>query len=188
MKNNNTNKFNFLTHLLLFSLFLGFSVTVVGQQSPGEAKPPKQIYAKSVLGEKSPEIFVENWISDQPDSKNKFVLVDFWATWCGPCRKAIPELNHWAEKYKENLVVIGLSDESVEKIQSMKQPVMNYFSASDTQKRTKSELQVRGIPHVILIDPQGIVRWEGFPFLPGYELTDQVLEEIFATYGKGKKK
>lgn len=178
----------FTLSITFLLLILSTGNPVNGQSATNAGNPPKQIYAKSVINQQAPEIFVENWITEQPDFKNKFVLVDFWATWCGPCRKAIPELNHWAEKYKDELVVLGLSDESVEKIKGMKQPEIKYFSASDTQKRTKSELQVRGIPHVILIDPQGIVRWEGFPFLPGHELTDQVLEDLFQTYGKKKRK
>ncbi len=39
-------------------------------------------------------------------------------------------------------------------------------------------LEVTGIPHVILIDPQGIVKWEGFPFLAGHELTEDVVAKI----------
>lgn len=184
------NTINKIKHFSLFFSLLTIIVvssSVFGQQSTTQTNQAKQMWAKSVIGEKAPEIFVENWISEQPNFKNKFILVDFWATWCGPCRKAIPELNNWAEKFKDQLIVMGLSDESVEKVQKMKQPEIHYFSASDTQKRTKTELQIRGIPHVILIDPQGIVRWEGFPFLPGHELTDQVLEDIFKTYGKSKK-
>ncbi len=38
--------------------------------------------------------------------------------------------------------------------------------------------EVSGIPHIVIIDPQGIVRWQGFPFLAGYELTDEVIDEI----------
>ena len=54
--------------------------------------------------------------------------------------------------------------------------------AIDTQSRTKKAVEVTGIPHILIIDPQGIVRWEGFPFLPGYELTDQVVADIINKY------
>ena len=112
------------------------------------------------------------------------VVIDFFATWCGPCKKAIPELNHWYEKYGDKLVVIGLSDETEAKVTAMKQPVISYYSAIDTQKRLKNTYQVSGIPHVVLIDPNGIVRWEGFPFLQNNELTDAVMEDIFKKYAK----
>ena len=38
------------------------------------------------------------------------------------------------------------------------------------------------IPHILIIDPRGIVRWEGFPFLPGFELTDKVVADIINKY------
>jgi hypothetical protein len=39
-------------------------------------------------------------------------------------------------------------------------------------------VEVKGIPHVMIIDPQGIVRWEGFPFLSGHELTEEVVKNL----------
>jgi len=144
----------------------------------------KQLWAKSFLNQKAPDLVVEKWLTKEPDRKGKFVLVDFWATWCGPCRKAIPELNALHKKFGDRLVVIGLSDEPESKVKAMADPVIEYFSAIDTQARTKKVVEVKGIPHVMLIDPQGIVRWEGFPLLDGYELTEKVVEEILA---KGSK-
>lgn len=41
---------------------------------------------------------------------------------------------------------------------------------------------MKGIPHVILIDPHGIVRWEGYPLLPGNKLTADVLKTLFEKY------
>ena len=117
------------------------------------------------------------------DFKGKVIIIDFWATWCGPCKKAIPEVNRWAKKYKDKMVVIGLSDEPESKVRAMKNPVIGYYSAIDTKRRMKSALQISGIPHVIVIDPKGIVRWQGFPFLRGFELTDAVLEGLFKKYG-----
>ena len=77
-------------------------------------------------------------------------------------------------------VVIGVSDEPEAKVQSLADPKIGYFSAIDTQGRTKKALEVSGIPHVIILDPQGVVRWEGFPFLKGFELSEKVVEEILA--------
>lgn len=164
-----------LLALLLFAFFPGLHAQ--------DETPNKKMYAKSFYHQKAPELVVEKWLSDKPDTKGKFVMIDFWATWCGPCKRAIPEINRWAEKYKDKMVVIGLSDETEEKVNRMKSPVMEYYKAIDTQHRTKSAYQVTGIPHVVVIDPEGIVRWQGFPFLRGYELTDEVLENIFQKYG-----
>ena len=150
---------------------------LVSAPLPAQAEE-KQLWAKSFLNQKAPELVVEKWLTEKPDTAGKFVLIDFWATWCGPCRKAIPELNAFAEKFKDKLVVIGVSDETEEKVKSMKEPQIAYFSAIDPQGRTKKQYEVKGIPHVVLIDPKGVVRWEGYPLLTGHELTEKVVAEI----------
>jgi len=147
-------------------------------------KSEKKLWAKSFLGQKAPELHIEKWLTKEPDRKGKFVLIDFWATWCGPCRKAIPELNALHKKFDDKLVVIGLSDEKEAKVVGMKEPKIEYFSAIDTKERTKKAVEVKGIPHVIIIDPQGIVRWEGYPLLDDHELTEKVVADILTKYGK----
>ena len=158
----------------MFLIVFLFSLSIFAQK--------KQLWAKSFLNEKAPELVVEEWISSEPDIKGKFVLIDFWATWCGPCIRAIPELNSFHEKFKENLVVIGISDEYKEKINNFKKVKIEYYSAIDTNETLKNIYQVKGIPHCVLIDPDGIVRWEGFPTLKGEELTEKVISEIIAKY------
>ena len=66
----------------------------------------------------------------------------------------------------------------------MTTPKMDYAVAIDTQARMKKAVGVTGIPHVLIIDPQGIVRWEGFPLLDGFELTEQVVADILAKNSK----
>lgn len=142
----------------------------------------KELYAKSFLGKVAPELIVSKWITQPPPSmKGKFVLVDFWTTWCGPCLRSIPELNRIRRKFSDDLVVIGLSDETPAAIQAML-PRIDYYVATDPPGNTKNAVEVRAIPHCLLIDPQGIVRWEGNPLQPGYELTLDVVAKIVADY------
>lgn len=163
--------------IILMALLLVSSFAFAQESNNG-----KQLWAKSVLNEKAPELTVTEWISQKPDTKGKFVLVDFWATWCGPCRKAIPELNEIQKQFKDDLIVVGLSDETVEKIKAMKEPVIDYYYGIDPQGTMKKALEVKGIPHVILIDPKGIVRWEGFPLLDNHELTPEVVKNLIGKY------
>lgn len=149
-----------------------------------DVTPNKKLFARSFYHQKAPEFVVEKWLTDVPDMKGKFIMIDFWATWCGPCKRAIPQINEWHRKYKDKMVVIGISDEPEERVRAQKEPVKEFYLAIDTQKRMKNAYEVAGIPHIVIIDPKGYVRWQGFPFLAGHELTDEVIDEIIAKYGK----
>ena len=58
-----------------------------------ESNNGKQLWAKSFLNEKAPELTVETWISKKPDTEGKFVIIDFWATWW-----SLPESNSRAQR------------------------------------------------------------------------------------------
>jgi thiol-disulfide isomerase/thioredoxin len=158
--------------IILFVLSIHFSSTA----------QEKQMWAASVIDQEAPELYVEKWLSAEPNTEGKFVLIDFWATWCGPCKRGIPEMNKFQKEFKEDLIVIGLSNETEAKVKKHTRPSIEYYSAIDTKSRTNIELKIKGIPHCILINPEGIVVWEGFPGLSGYELTSTVIKEIIAKY------
>ncbi len=153
------------------TLFLGLITLVAFAQE-------KKLWAKSYINKKAPELIVENWISDKPETQGKFILIDFWATWCGPCKKAIPELNAYHKKFKDKLVVIGLSDESKSTVKKQRNPLIEYYNAIDTRARTKTDYEVQGIPHCVIINPKGMVVWEGWPHQKGYELTEAVIVDL----------
>lgn len=139
----------------------------------------KDLFADDVRGKPAPKFEVENYMNAEPDRKGKVVLIDFWATWCGPCRKAIPELNEIQEKFKDDLVVIGISDESPATVQDfMAKTEMKYTSAIDMQATMKKAINVRGIPHVIIVSTDGIVRWQGFPLDENDPLKPEVVKQI----------
>jgi len=142
----------------------------------------KKLWAKSYLNQEAPPLVVEKWLSEKPETKGKFLIIDFWATWCGPCKKAIPELNEFQKEFKDQLIVIGLSDETQARVKKMTTPVIDYYSAIDTKKRTKRSYEVRGIPHCVIINPKGIVVWEGWPHLKGFELTSNVIKRLIKDY------
>src|SRR5205814_1980699 len=114
------------------------------RQVSGNGIRPHPIHAKSFLNQPAPSLQVERWLTEQPDMSGKFVLVDFWATWCSPCRQSIPQLNDLHAKFKDRLVVIGLSDEPEQAIRRMREPRIDYAIATDTHHRTKSEVEVKG--------------------------------------------
>ena len=153
--------------------------TPINAAGSPEGIAPHQIHAKSFLNQPAPAIQTEKWLWGEPDTRGKFVLVDFWATWCQPCRRAIPGLNVLSHKFQDKHVVIGLSDEPEQKVRGMTSPKIDYFVAVDTQRRSSREVAVTGIPHALLIDPQGIVRFEGMP----HYLGEASLAKLIAKYG-----
>jgi thiol-disulfide isomerase/thioredoxin len=107
---------------------------------------------------------LEQWLTAEPDRQGKVVLIDFWATWCGPCRETIPELNEFQKEFKDDLLVIGVSDEQAKIVTDfMQNTKMEYPSAIDPAKRMDKATNVKGIPHVLVISTDAIVRWQGFP-------------------------
>ena len=136
------------------------------------------LLARSFRGQRPPQIIVDEWLTPPPDVSGKFVLVEFWTTWSEACRDAIPHLNNLQAKYKDRLVVIGLSDESVADVQKMTSPRMEYSVGTDPQAKTLQAIEVRAIPHAILIDPKDIVRFEG---VPGY-LDEKMMDHLIAKY------
>ena len=151
-----------------------------GDYRPPEFREPKRLWARSCLYEKAPDLVVEEWIGPAPETAGKYVLVEFWATWCPPSRRSIALLNRLHERFGRELVVIALSDQPAEEVRALREPKVRCYSAVDTQARMKRALGVFGIPHAILIEPGGYVVWEGFPLQKGYELTEAKVEKILA--------
>ena len=95
------------------------------------------------------------------------VLLDFWATWCGPCRMSIPMVQDFYVRHKQQgLVVIGLNidDEPSGVFGFVKKFKMSYTVLFAGNSSVPSDYEVDGIPHFVFIDPQGNVKrvYQGF--------------------------
>jgi cytochrome c biogenesis protein CcmG, thiol:disulfide interchange protein DsbE len=165
--------------LAAFSALLAGPLLLAADQ-PGYPKiVAKTLYADEVRGKPAPKFEVEQWLTAEPDRAGKVVLIDFWATWCPPCRATIPELNDYQAKFKDDLVVIGVSDEAPNVLKDfMGKTEMKYAVAIDRAGRMKGAIGVIGIPHVLIISTDGIVRWQGFPLSDQEPLTADIVRQI----------
>ena len=107
------------------------------------------------------------------DYRGKVVLLNVWATWCGPCRGEIPELRIIDSTYKSRgLRLIGVTidaDGSQSRIADfVKEFRMSYAIWHDPNERVSAQFRIIGVPSTFLIDRAGIVRWRSMgPIAPG---------------------
>jgi len=119
------------------------------------------------VGKPAIEINAKKWLNTSPLKlsalKGKVVVVEFWATWCGPCRASIPHLKELNAKYaSKGLVLVSLTDEAANVAEPfVKQNGMDYAIGTDSS--TSNDYGVTGIPHAVVIGKDGKVVWEGHP-------------------------
>jgi thiol-disulfide isomerase/thioredoxin len=189
---------NRLHHALLVSLIL-----------PSAAMAEGTKLFPLMVGDRAPEIRVGQWVKGEPVKsfqRGQVYLLDFWATWCGPCRRGIPHLNDLQSQYKSELVVVGVSvwEKSAQDVAPFVAKFgqqMNYTIAvddyppapADIANPTKWALDQGkmsinwmkasgraelGIPTVFIVDRDGFVAWIGE--------SDEELDEPLAKIIAGK--
>ncbi len=104
-------------------------------------------------------------------AKDKIVLLDFWASWCGPCVVEMPHIQKLHEEFKDKgLLIIGVNNEELEIAREfMKDKGYTFASLVDEGRAVAKQYQVTGIPQVLLIGRDGKVKWHSIGFGSGKE-------------------
>lgn len=119
------------------------------------------------------------------DLKGKTVVVDFWATWCGPCKASFPAMKKAVEKYADKNDVKFLFVNTWENVKDKKENAESFIKQNnypfhvllDTQNEVVSKFKVSGIPTKFVIDKKGKIRFMSVGFEGN---TDQMVDEISA--------
>jgi peroxiredoxin len=117
------------------------------------------------------------------DMTGKPVLMNVWATWCGPCRQEIPELRAIHGAYKDRgLEVVGVSvdaDGSDDAIRDFVEEFrMDYTIWRDPTETVQATFHMAGVPTTFLIDKQGVLRWRSTGALqPGDSSLTRAIQE-----------
>ena len=154
------------------------------------------------VGDPAPAIQVAKWFKGQPVMKfepGQIYVVEFWATWCGPCKQSIPHLTELAKKLDGKARIIGVSIWESEKSDHAKRlaavarfvegmgPKMDYIVAADDNEGFMARNWMEaanedGIPTAFIVGKDGRIAWIGYP----WGGLDQTLEQTVAGTLDGK--
>lgn len=161
------------------------TITPLGQQNsaimqkPSEEAPQTLEGLKNWIGKPAPElrmVDLEGKIYRISRLKGKKVLLDFWATWCPPCKESIPFLVELRGKISDaDLAIFGLSDEPIDRLnQFSKDSKINYPIIAYGENLPAPYSQITALPTVFVIDSKGVIR----DIIVGYEKPQDILTAL----------
>jgi thiol-disulfide isomerase/thioredoxin len=150
--------------------------------------------AKLAVGSSAPGMNVAHWVKGEfVQTEAEVYVVEFWATWCPPCRKSIPHLTALQEEFgPEGLTIVGISGEDSEVVEpfvSRMGSKMDYIIGVDNREKTnRAWMQaagLKGIPAAFIVDRSGIIQFIGHPLSEEFE---SILAKVMSgRYNKEKQ-
>src|SRR5210317_2543458 len=107
------------------------------------------------------------------------VMINFWATWCGPCRQEMPLLDELYSRYQRvgfNLLGVNIDDDPSRAMGMIEDLGVNFPVLFDDRKEVSKLYDVEAMPVTVIVDREGTVRYVHHGYKPGYE--DMYLDQI----------
>lgn len=137
---------------------------------------------KSYLNQKAPVLEVDRWFTEAPNTHEKFVLLNFWNPAEEASQKAAENLNAIALEHSQFMVTALVAPKAKEGAEAQDLKNAYYFSSEDTDGSYVKAFNVKKYPYAVLMDLEGIVRWEGNPMADGHALTKEVVADIISQH------
>jgi len=148
-------------------------------------------------GDEAPSLSIDEWVRGGPvDLKSlrgkQIAMVEFWATWCPPCKASVPRLTDIQRRFKKDLTIIGVTAlddrgntrKAVQRFVKEQGDNMDYVVAIDQRESTMGaylgDLSMVGIPYAFLVNKDGKIAWEGSPLDPSLE--EVITQLVAGTY------
>ena len=155
------------------NLTLGLLVTVFAATS---------LASSGLEGQVAPDFALKSSTGENlrlSEYRGDVVMINFWATWCGPCRQEMPLLDELYTRYERvgfSLLGVNIDDDSRRAMQMIEDLGVSFPVLFDARKEVSELYEVEAMPVTVLVDREGNVRYVHHGYKPGYE--DKYLDQV----------
>ena len=138
--------------------------------------------SSGLTGQVAPDFALKSSSGDNlrlSEYRGDVVMVNFWATWCGPCRQEMPLLDELYSRYERvgfSLLGVNIDDDSRKAMSMVSELGVSFQVLFDDRKEVSKLYAVEAMPVTVLIDREGTIRYVHHGYKPGYE--DKYLDQI----------
>ncbi|MEM8816017.1 MAG: TlpA disulfide reductase family protein [Pseudomonadota bacterium] len=140
--------------------------------------------SSGLVGQKAPDFALKSSTGENlrlSEYRGEVVMINFWATWCGPCRQEMPLLDDLYNRYERvgfTLLGVNIDDNSQRAVDMMRELGVNFPVLFDASKDVSKLYEVNAMPVTVILDREGNVRHVHQGYKPGYE--EKYLDEVRA--------